>query len=254
MKKTILTTSLLSLFLLSCNENKNLQEVAIADATEQTSEVKSYPDPAEVKADGKFQMQGLKYGYSDLNKAIDPETVFIHYSKHHLGYANNLNKAIAGTPQENQTIEEILVGLDVNNATLRNNAGGYYNHNLYWDVLSPTPHEASKEFDEAVKATFGSKDELVKQLKDAAAKQFGSGWSWLVVTPEGKLAVTATANQDNPLMPNAAVKGTPIFGIDVWEHAYYLNYQNKRADYLDEIFNIVDWEIVSENYAKALTK
>jgi len=254
MKKSILATSLLSAVLFSCQDQKKLQEIEIPESVQQTSVEKTYPNPADAKAEGKFQMQGLKYGYADLHQAIDPETVFIHYSKHHVGYANNLNKAVAGTPQENQTIEEILIGLDVNNSALRNNAGGYYNHNLYWNVLSPTPREASKEFDEAVKATFGSKAELVKQLKDAGAKQFGSGWSWLVVTPQGKLAVTASANQDNPLMPNAPVKGTPILGIDVWEHAYYLNYQNKRADYLDKIFDIIDWKVVSENYAQALQK
>lgn len=255
MKKSFFLAAMLSVVLASCNDEKKLQEIEIPDALPASEQVTNdFGSPADVKAEGKFQMQGLKYGYDGLSKVIDPKTVYTHYSKHHLGYANNLNKAITGTPLENQTIEEILVGLDVNNAAVRNNAGGYYNHNLYWDILSPTPGTASDAFTQAVVANFGSQDELVKQLKDAGAKQFGSGWSWLVVTPEGKLVVTATANQDNPLMPNAAVKGTPVLGIDVWEHAYYLNYQNKRADYLDQIFEIIDWKVVSDNYNKAANK
>lgn len=256
MKKSIFLAALLSVVLVSCNNEKKLQEIQIPDAlpTEHTEASVEYGNPTDVKAEGKFQMQGLKYSYDGLSKVIDPKTVFTHYSKHHLGYANNLNKAIVGTPLENQTIEEILVGLDVNNAPVRNNAGGYYNHNLYWDILSATPQAASADFTSAVVANFGSQEDLVKQLKEAGAKQFGSGWSWLVVTTEGKLVVTSTANQDNPLMPNATVKGTPVLGIDVWEHAYYLNFQNKRADYLDQIFEIIDWKTVSDNYTKAITK
>jgi len=256
MKKSLFIAALLSVVFVSCDNEKKLQEVEIPDAllTDQVKSDENFGNPAAVKAEGKFQMQGLKYGYDGLSKVIDPETVSIHYGKHHLGYANNLNKAIVGTPMENQTIEEILVTLDPANAAVRNNAGGYYNHNLYWDVLSNTPQAASPEFTQAIVNNFGSNEELIKQLKEAGAKQFGSGWSWLVVTPEGKLVVTSTANQDNPLMPNAVVKGTPVIGIDVWEHAYYLNYQNKRADYLDQIFEIIDWKTVSDNYTKAIAK
>jgi superoxide dismutase, Fe-Mn family len=255
MKKSIFFAAILSVVLVSCNNEKKLQEIEIPDALPtQPAATVDYGNPADVKAEGKFQMQGLKYAYDSLAKAIDPETVFIHYSKHHLGYANNLNKAIVGTPLENQTIEQILQGLDVNNNAIRNNAGGYYNHNLYWNILSPNPQVASEEFSNAVVSSFGSQDELVKQLKEAGAKQFGSGWSWLVVTPEEKLVVTSTPNQDNPLMPNASVKGTPILGIDVWEHAYYLNYQNKRTDYLDKIFDIIDWKTVADNYSAAIAK
>lgn len=257
MKKIILSTTLLSIILVSCTDEKKLQEIQIPDAPAQetTQTVTSdFGNPADVKAEGKFQMKGLKYGYNALEKAIDPQTVAIHYGKHHVGYANNLNKAIAGTDLESKSIEDILTTLDVNNAAVRNNAGGYYNHNLYWDILAQNPGEMSEALAKAITENFGSKDELVKQLKDAGTKQFGSGWAWLVVTKDGKLAVTATANQDNPLMPNATVKGTPILGIDVWEHAYYLNYQNKRADYLDKIFDIVDWKSVSDYYTKATTK
>ena len=257
MKKIILSTALLSLALVSCNDDKKLQEIQIPDAlpAQEAQPVSSdLGSPADVKAEGKFQMKGLKYAYNALEKAIDPQTVAIHYGKHHVGYANNLNKAIAGTDLEAKTIEDILTTLDVNNAAVRNNAGGYYNHNLYWDILAQTPGEISEDLAKAITENFGSKDELIKQLKEAGTKQFGSGWSWLVVTKDGKLAVTATANQDNPLMPNATVKGTPILGIDVWEHAYYLNYQNKRADYLDKIFEIVDWKTVSDYYTKATTK
>lgn len=255
MKKIVIAAITLSTFMVGCNDDKKLQEVQIPDAPMQEEKATTdFGNPADVKAEGKFQMQGLKYAYNDLEAAIDPQTVAIHYGKHHLGYANNLNKAIAGSDLENKSIEEILTNLDVNNAALRNNAGGYYNHNLYWDILAKTPGQASEALTKAINENFGSVDALITQLKDAGAKQFGSGWSWLVVTKDGKLAVTATANQDNPLMPNAAIKGTPILGIDVWEHAYYLNYQNKRADYLDKIFTVLDWKVVSENYAKATTK
>ena len=186
---------------------------------------------------------------------IDGRTMEIHYSKHHLGYANKLNKAIVGTDLETKTIEEILTKLDIKNTALRNNAGGYYNHNLFFEILNPkaggTP---SGELAQAIATEFGSFDEFQKKIAEVATNQFGSGWAWLIVTKEGKLAITSTSNQDNPLMPNAEVKGTPILAIDVWEHAYYLNYQNKRADYLTAIFNVIDWKIVGEKYTTIISQ
>mgnify|MGYP003598872769 FL=1 len=200
-------------------------------------------------------MKGLKYSYDALAPFIDGRTMEIHYSKHHLGYANKLNKAIVGTDLETKTIEEILTKLDIKNTALRNNAGGYYNHNLFFEILNPkaggTP---SGELAQAIATEFGSFDEFQKKIAEVATNQFGSGWAWLIVTKEGKLAITSTSNQDNPLMPNAEVKGTPILAIDVWEHAYYLNYQNKRADYLTAIFNVIDWKIVGEKYTTIISQ
>ncbi|NLN32784.1 MAG: superoxide dismutase [Flavobacteriaceae bacterium] len=210
-------------------------------------------NPADVKTDsGPFQLPELKYGYADLDKSIDAETMEVHYSKHFLGYANNLNKAVAGTELEGKTIEEIMKGMDMNNTALRNNGGGYYNHDLYFATMSPDGGgQPSGELSEAINTAFGSFDELKNQLAEAGGKRFGSGWAWLVVDNNGNLAVGSTANQDNPLMPGLEISGTPILGIDVWEHAYYLRYQNKRPDYIDAFFNVIDWNLVAEKYAQA---
>lgn len=207
-----------------------------------------------VKADGKFQMVALRYAYNALEPHIDAQTMEIHYSKHHLGYTNNLNKTIAGTALESKSIEEILAGLDLNNAVLRNNAGGYYNHNLYWDIMSPAKTEPKGKLLERIKAEFGSVEKLKDQLTDAATKQFGSGWAWLVVGKDGKLKVGGTANQDNPLMPGMSISGTPIIGIDVWEHAYYLKYQNLRPKYIEAFFAVLDWNAVAAKYEAATKK
>jgi len=252
MKKTniILLSFLMIATLQSCQE----KEVVEVEITEPVTEEITLGNPADVKADGKFQMSELSYSYNALEPNIDGRTMEIHYSKHHLGYTNNLNKAIAGTDLEDKTIEEILTELDLENKTVRNNAGGYYNHNLFWEILSPEKTEPSGVLLEKINADFGSVDTLVSQLKQAGSKQFGSGWAWLVVNKEGKLQVGSTANQDNPLMPNMGISGTPILGIDVWEHAYYLNYQNKRADYLDSIFGIINWDRVAEKYAATLAQ
>jgi len=252
MKKTniILLSFLMIATLQSCQE----KEVVEVEITEPVTEEITLGNPADVKADGKFQMSELSYSYNALEPNIDGRTMEIHYSKHHLGYTNNLNKAIAGTDLEDKTIEEILTELDLENKTVRNNAGGYYNHNLFWEILSPEKTEPSGVLLEKINADFGSVDTLVSQLKQAGSKQFGSGWAWLVVNKEGKLQVGSTANQDNPLMPNMGISGTPILGIDVWEHAYYLNYQNKRADYLDSIFGVINWDRVAEKYAATLAQ
>lgn len=256
MKKALVTLSCISLLMLSCKENSNLEEVQIPEPEVETTQT-AYGNPGDVKVNegGTFQMKGLKYAYDALQPHIDGRTMQIHYSKHHLGYANKLNKEVDTTNLATKSIEEILKGLDTNNKTLRNNAGGYYNHNLFFEILGPktggTPIGALAE---AINAELGSFDDLQNQLIDAGNSQFGSGWVWLVVKSDGKLAVTSTANQDNPLMPNAEVRGTPILAIDVWEHAYYLNYQNKRNDYLTAIFNVINWKVVNDKYESAIAK
>ena len=256
MKKSLLWVACVSLILASCKKDNELIEVKIPDP-EVENKISALGNPIDVKVTegGIFQMRGLKYAYDDLEPHINGRTMEIHYSKHHLGYANKLNKVIIGSDLELKTIEEILKNLDVNNKEIRNNAGGYYNHNLFFDILNPkgggTPKGALAE---AITAELGSFDNLQKQLTEAAAGQFGSGWAWLIVTSDGKLAVTSSANQDNPLMPNAEVRGTPILAIDVWEHAYYLNYQNKRNEYLTAIFNVIDWNVVNAKYETAISK
>ena len=256
MKKSLLWVACVSLILASCKKDNELIEVKIPDPEVETK-ISALGNPIDIKVTegGIFQMRGLKYAYDDLEPHINGRTMEIHYSKHHLGYANKLNKVIIGSDLELKTIEEILKNLDVNNKEIRNNAGGYYNHNLFFDILNPkgggTPKGALAE---AITAELGSFDNLQKQLTEAAAGQFGSGWAWLIVTSDGKLAVTSSANQDNPLMPNAEVRGTPILAIDVWEHAYYLNYQNKRNEYLTAIFNVIDWNVVNAKYETAISK
>lgn len=210
-------------------------------------------NPTDVKADpGTFQIKPLKYGYDELNEYIDAKTMEIHFSKHYLGYINKLNAALKESNNKSNDIVEILKSMDMNNGALRNNAGGYYNHMLYFDIMSPSPQKApTGDLKAKIESTFGSTEELIKLLDEAGAKRFGSGWAWLVVKADGSLAVTSTANQDNPLMPGAEVAGTPILGIDVWEHAYYLKYQNKRDEYLKAFTNVLDWKQGEENYKKA---
>src|SRR5690606_22477334 len=199
-----------------------------------------------------FQLEALPYGSDALEPHIDKETMEIHHGRHHQAYVDNLNKAIAGTDAENKSLEDILRQVSNYGPGVRNNGGGHFNHQLFWSVWGPnaggTP---TGELAEAIDAAFGSFDELKKKLQEAGATRFGSGWSWLIVGEDGKLAVTSTPNQDNPLMDVAEVKGTPIFGIDVWEHAYYLKYQNKRPAYLEAIFNVVNWDAVAKRYQEA---
>ena len=249
MNKHILSFFIL-LSLISCKKENKLIEVQIPDPEVEIVQT-IFGNPVDVKVDegGIFKMKGLKYDYDDLAPFIDAKTMEIHYSKHHLGYANKLNKAIAGSDLELKSIEEILLKLDLKNTAVRNNAGGYYNHNLFFEILTPKGTGApTGVLADAINTEFGSFEEFQKKITEAAATQFGSGWAWLVVTNEGKLAITSTANQDNPLMPNAEIKGTPILAIDVWEHAYYLNYQNKRNEYLTAIFNVIDWDVVNSKY------
>jgi superoxide dismutase len=199
-------------------------------------------------------MPKLEYAYAALEPYIDAQTMEIHYSKHHQAYLNNLNKALAGTKAESLPIQELLVAAEKRGATIRNNGGGHYNHSLFWDILSPdavkTPN--GKLAEDIVK-TFTSVDSLKKLLNTGATTRFGSGWVWLYVTPDKKLAVCSSPNQDNPIMDaNKENRGIPILGIDVWEHAYYLKYQNKRGDYLSAIWNVINWDKVAVNYTNAL--
>ena len=198
-----------------------------------------------------FELPSLTYAYNALEPHIDAKTMEIHHSKHHNGYTNNLNNAIAGTAHENESIEEILNGLDLDNKAIRNNGGGFYNHSLFWQIMSPSGGGlTSGDLKAAIDKAFGSFDEFKTAFAKAAATQFGSGWAWLCVHSEGSVKVCSTANQDNPLMPGIGCQGTPILGIDVWEHAYYLNYQNRRPDYVDAFFNVINWAKVSELYTK----
>lgn len=204
----------------------------------------------------KFTLPELPYSYSALEPFIDSATMKIHYSKHHKGYLDNLNKSGAKTITGAGTvsIEELLLTVDGKNASVRNNGGGYYNHSLFWKILSPKPQkEATGKLALAIKNQFVSQDSLQKLMNAEGGKRFGSGWVWLIVTPLKTIAVTSTSNQDNPIMNLDDVKrGIPILGIDVWEHAYYLKHQNKRGDYLKDIWNVVDWAQVEKNYEAAL--
>ena len=194
-----------------------------------------------------FKQAPLPYPYTAFEEVIDAKTMEIHYTKHAAGYTSNLNNAITGTPLEKESLEGILAGISKQTAAVRNNAGGHYNHELFWTVLTANKNtKPSEQLSKAITQTFGSLDKLKEALNKEATGRFGSGWAWLIVTADKKLAISSTPNQDNPVMDVADVKGTPIFGIDVWEHAYYLQYQNKRADYLSAIWSIVNWEEVSK--------
>lgn len=204
----------------------------------------------------KFQLPDLSYAYTALEPYFDQETMRIHHQRHHQAYVDNLNKAIAGTAADDAELEDILTQVSQYSPAVRNNAGGHYNHSLFWKILSATPTtvptgKLAKEID----ATFGSLDELKMRIKNAGLAQFGSGWSWLYVKYNGTLDVVATPNQDNPLMDTQLTsRGIPILGVDVWEHAYYLKYQNKRADYLDAFWSVLDWSVVERNYDEVVAK
>lgn len=200
-----------------------------------------------------FELPALTYATDALEPHIDKATMEIHHGKHHQAYVTNLNKALEGKPEASANIEDIIKNISKYPAAVRNNGGGHYNHSLFWTVLGPNKGgEPTGDLAKAIDETFGSFADLKKKLEEAGATRFGSGWAWLSVGADGKLFVSSTPNQDNPLMDVAEQKGTPIFGIDVWEHAYYLKYQNKRPDYLAAIFNTVNWDAVAERYKKAL--
>jgi Fe-Mn family superoxide dismutase len=196
-----------------------------------------------------FELPKLPYAYDALEPYIDAKTMEIHHTKHHNGYTTNLNNAIAGTDLEGKTILDILQNLDMKNAAVRNNGGGFYNHDLFWKVMSPNGGgEPSGALASAIDAAFGSFESFKDVFSKAAATRFGSGWAWLCVHKGGKVEVCSTPNQDNPLMPGVECNGTPILGLDVWEHAYYLHYQNRRPDYINSFFNVINWDEVSKRF------
>ena len=197
-----------------------------------------------------FELPQLPYAYDALEPYIDARTMEIHHTKHHNAYITNVNAAIAGTDLEGKTIENILINLDMKNMAVRNNGGGFYNHNLYWTVMTPNGGGLpTGDLLAAIEAAFGTFEEFKAKFSKAGITQFGSGWAWLCVHKGGKLDVCGTPNQDNPLMPGVGCGGTPILGMDVWEHAYYLHYQNRRPDYIEAFFNLINWTEVSRRYA-----
>lgn len=198
-----------------------------------------------------FELPKLAYAYNALESHIDARTMEIHHTKHHQAYVTNLNNAIAGTDAEKLSVEDICKNISKYPVAVRNNGGGHYNHSLFWTLLAPNAGgQPTGELADAITAAFGSFDEFKKQFTAAATTRFGSGWAWLIVK-DGKLAITSTANQDNPLMDIAEVKGTPVLGLDVWEHAYYLNYQNRRPDYITAFWSVVNWEEAAKLYKNA---
>ena len=197
-----------------------------------------------------FELPQLPYAYDALEPYIDARTMEIHHTKHHNAYITNLNAAIAGTDMEGKTIENILINLDMKNAAVRNNGGGFYNHNLYWAVMSPDGGGLpTGELLTAIETAFDSFEEFKAKFSKAGLTQFGSGWAWLCVHKGGKLDICGTPNQDNTLMPGVGCGGTPILGMDVWEHAYYLHYQNRRPDYIEAFFNLINWTEVARRFA-----
>ena len=256
MKKMHFLIASLVLFtaLISCNNKKLTEVVEVPLPAAEEKITMGVPD--DVKADeGAFQMEKLPYSYEALTPYVSALTMEMHYSKHYLTYTNNLNKAVAGTELENLTIEEVLSKLDMNDATIRNNAGGYYNHTLYWKCIGPKGAGQPKDtLAVAITKKFGSFAEFTTSFKEESTKQFGSAWVWLIVDRSGNLQITSTQNQDNPLMGNALVQGTPILALDLWEHAYYLDYQYKRKNYVDAFFKIINWSKVTENYEEAVKK
>ncbi|KOF03965.1 superoxide dismutase [Roseivirga seohaensis] len=195
-----------------------------------------------------FKLPDLPYAFDALEPHVDARTMEIHHDKHHAGYTNNLNAAIEGTEMEGKSIEELLAN-HMDNAAVRNNGGGYYNHDLFWKVMSPNGGgKPSGDLAAAIDSAFGSFDGFKDAFSKAAATRFGSGWAWLCVHPGGKVEVCSSPNQDNPMMPNVGCGGKPILGLDVWEHAYYLNYQNRRPDYISAFFNVINWDEVTRRY------
>jgi len=196
-----------------------------------------------------FELPQLPYAYDALEPHVDARTMEIHHGKHHAGYTTNLNNATAGTDLEGKSINELLTNLDMANNAVRNNGGGFYNHNQFWTSMSPNGGGSpSGDLAKAIDAAFGSFDAFKEEFSKAAATRFGSGWAWLCVK-DGKLEICSTANQDNPIMPGIGCGGTPILGLDVWEHAYYLNYQNRRPDYVAAFFNVINWEEIAARFA-----
>lgn len=230
---------------------------AAAPAFAQAAAPAAAPAPAATPAPAAFTLPPLGYGYDALEPVIDTETMTIHHSKHHQAYVDNLNKAVAADPAlAGQSLDQLVAKAGTLPAAVRNNAGGHWNHSFFWQTMAPVAQVGaiSPALAAAIDAQFGSLDKFKAAFKAAGTARFGSGWVWLIVGADGKLAITSTPNQDNPLMDAAEVKGTPVLGNDVWEHAYYLKYQNRRGDYLDGWWQVVDWGKVSERYAAATAK
>ncbi|MEN9337183.1 MAG: hypothetical protein RLZZ500_2170 [Bacteroidota bacterium] len=255
MKRIGLGITVIALIVLSSCKQKKYNEVVEVPLPTKEQKV-TLGDPEDAKAnEGAFDLVKLPFKYDALQPNIDAFTMEMHYSKHYLSYTNNLNQLLAGTELEALPINDIFKKLDISNEELRNNLGGYYNHSLYFEIL--TPKSQGKPTDtlaQAIDKDFGSFDAFKTQFTEAANNQFGSGWTWLIVDKSGKLQITSTPNQDNPLMPRATVPGTPILGIDTWEHAYYLTYQYKRKKYIENFFKCINWDKVSEKYEEALAK
>ena len=200
-----------------------------------------------------FQLPDLNYGFDSLEPHIDAKTMQIHHGKHYAGYTSKLNAAVEGTGLEGKSIEDLLSNLDLSNSAVRNNGGGYYNHCLFWEIMSPNGGGSpSGNLLAAIEKAYGSFDEFKVEFSKAAATRFGSGWAWLCAHSDGSLEICSTANQDNPIMNGIGCGGSPILGLDVWEHAYYLNYQNRRPDYINGFFNVIDWAKVEEKYNSSI--
>lgn len=247
MKKIVLI-SLLYVSITACKKEKQLIEVDLPDRNYVEEIIYSNPDQVKTNQ-GPFQMPALAYQYNDLEPHIDAKTMELHYSRHLLGYANKLNLAVKDIELKSKKIEDLLENLDIDNPFLRNNAGGYYNHNLYFEILSNKKNtEPTPKLQEAIIKNFGSFSEMKKQLNEKASNFFGSGWIWIIVDQKGDLKIVLTYNEDNPLMKNSVERGTPIFAIDLWEHAYYLKENNAKGTYIQNILNVINWEVVSKKY------
>lgn len=252
MKKNKLFYLLVILVLQSC-QGKKLNEVVEVPLPSSGEKI-TLGKPEDVVADkGAFEMIKLPYKYDALQPNIDALTLENQYSKHYLTYANNLNKLVSKTDLESKSIQEILAKLDMSNEALKNNSGGFYNHSLYFECLGAKKREQPKDtLLGTIKRDFGSYENLVSSIKTTAEKQIGSGWTWVVVDKTGLLQVVNTPNNENPLMPKQVIKGTPILVLDMWEHAYYLDYQYKRRKYIEAFFNVIDWKSVSKKYEATL--
>jgi len=248
-------TYLLTFFVLfSCNKKKLTEVVEVPLPSAEEKITMGIPDDVQAN-DGSFQLEKLAFGYDALAPNLSAITLENHYSKHYLSYTNKLNETIEGTNLENLSIEEVMAQLDTNNEEQKNNAGGYYNHTLYFKCIGAKAVGQPKDsLASAIDKDFDSFDNFTTQFKGEATKLFGSGWVWLIVDRSGKLQITSTANQDNPLMRNAKVQGKPILALDVWEHAYYLDYQYRRKNYIDAFFKTINWRKVEENYEEAIAK
>lgn len=256
MKKTKLLLLCFSFLCLvtSCNKKKLTEVVEVPLPTAEEKFIIGSPNDVEAN-EGAFELIKLPYAYDAISPEIEAGTMQLHYSKHYLNYTNSLNKAIKDSDFEDLSIEELLRKSIPDSLNIKNNAGGYYNHSLFFECIGPKSGGKPKDtLAIAINRDFGSLDGFKNQFKNAANRVFGSGWAWLIVDNSGKLKVTTTANQDNPLMPGADVPGKPILALDVWEHAYYLEYQNSRKNYIEAFFNIINWNIVGEKYEAAIKK